>query len=61
MRQYIIYYEGSRNKKNPHNLVNNDNELFNGTKKDARKHAAERKKYLKANDLVTGRIKVTIR
>lgn len=60
MKHYTIYYEGSKNKKNPHNLVNHDNESFNGTKKEARKHAAQRKKWLKDNDLVTGRIKVTI-
>lgn len=60
MKQYTIYYEGSRNKKNPRNLVNYDNELFTGSKKDARNHARERKKYLKENELVTGRIKVSI-
>lgn len=60
MKQYTIFYYGSRNKKNPNNLVNYDNELFSGTKKEARKHAADKKKWLQTNELVTGRIRVEI-
>jgi hypothetical protein len=60
MKQYTIFYHGSASKKNPLNLVNYFSDLFTGTKKDARKYAAERKQFLKKNDLVTGRIRVEI-
>lgn len=60
MKQYTIFYYGSKSKVNPLNLVNYDNELFTGTKKEARKHAAARKQYLKKHELVTGRIRVEI-
>lgn len=61
MKTLTIFYTGSANTKNPHNLVNYWNEHFTGTKKEAKAHAAKKKEFLKKNEIVTGRIKVDIK
>jgi hypothetical protein len=58
--KFNIFYTGSPNKKNPHNLVNHWNEEFRGTKKNANIHAQAKKKELLKQEIITGRAKVEI-